>query len=159
MLQIRKIKPEDIKFVLELAKENNYSDGKLLSSIEGFLICESGSIKCGCGCMVPSDSGGLISWVMVAEGFRGQKLGSAITKALLNIADINGIKDVYAAAQPTAQLTAQPTGNCGAFLRAMGFEKTDNSKAMEDIRELLGVTADECYHVALEGYFKPCSQK
>ena len=90
MLQIRKIKPEDVDFILELAKESDYSRVKLLLNIENFLICESDSAKCGCGCLVPLGSSGLINWVMVAQSYRRKKLGGAITKALLNIADRKG---------------------------------------------------------------------
>lgn len=150
MLQIRKIKPEDIQFVLELAEENNCSQGKLLSNIEHFLVCESGNQRCGCGCLVPAGSEGFMNWVLVKKEYRRKKLGGAITKALLNIADINGIKAVYAA--------APPTGICGEFLTAMGFEKSSLSGG-ERIKEVLGVESNDCYRVSLEGYFKPCSQK
>jgi N-acetylglutamate synthase-like GNAT family acetyltransferase len=147
MLQIRKIKPEDIDFVLELAKELGCPEGKLLAHIENFLICESDRIKCGCGCLVPLGSTGLISWVMIRESHRGQKLGGAIIKALLNIADLRGIKEVYAA------------GICGEFLTAMGFVKFESKDGMEHMGEILGDVGMECYKVSLEGYFKTCSQK
>ncbi len=145
MLQIRRIKPEDIDFVLELAKESGCSEGKLLSNIENFLICESDSTKCGCGCLIPLGNTGIMSWVMVKESYRRSKLGGAITKALLNIADRKDIKEVYAA------------GICGDFLRAMGFIKQESKDIAVDIREILGDLGAEHYKVLLEGYFKPCS--
>ncbi|MHB1391788.1 MAG: GNAT family N-acetyltransferase [Clostridia bacterium] len=146
MLQIRKIKPEDIEFVLELAKESNCSIGKLLSNIEYFLICESDRVRCGCGCLVPHGNTGFISWIMVRESYRRKKLGGAITKALLNIADLKGIKEVYA------------VGMCGDFLKAMGFVKHVSKDEIEDIREYLGDIGTEFYSVSLKGYFKSCSQ-
>lgn len=148
MLQIRKIKPEDIDFVIELALENGCTTEKLLSNIEGFLICESDNVKCGCGCIVPSGDKGFMGWVIVSESHRRKKLGGAITKALLNIADLKGVKEVYAA------------NICGDFLKAMGFEIQENKAAIEDIKKVLGAeNASECYRVSLEGYFKPCSYK
>lgn len=147
MLQIRKIKPEDIDFILELAKESGFSNGKLLTNIENFLVCESNNVKCGCGCLIPLGSTGLISWIIVKESYRRQKLGGAIAKALLNIAERMGIKEVYAA------------GICGDFLSAMGFAKCESKKVIEDMGEKLGYIFEECFEVVLEGYFKPCSHK
>ena len=148
MLQIRKIKPEDISFVLELASEDGRPVGKLLSNIENFLICESESVKCGCGCIIPAGDKGFMSWVIVSESHRRKKLGGAITKALLNIADLKGVKEVYAA------------NICGDFLKAMGFEKKENKFTMDDLKEVFGdANVSECYRVSLEGYFKPCSQR
>ena len=45
MLQIRKIKPEDIEFVMKLTSENGCTEGRLLSNIENFLICENDNLK------------------------------------------------------------------------------------------------------------------
>ncbi len=148
MLQIRKIKPEDISFVQELASENGYTAGKLLSNIDGFLICESDNEKCGCGCIVLKESKGFLNWVIVSESHRRMKLGTAITKALLNIADLKGAKEVYAA------------NICGHFLKAMGFKKEENKNITADIKEIFGdISTPEYYRVSMEGYFKPCSQK
>lgn len=145
MFQVRKIRPEDVQFVMELAKENNCFEGKLLSNIEGFLICENNNIKCGCGCLAMSGDKGYIGWLLVSEGSRRQRFGEAVIKALLNVADKNGIKDVYA------------EGICGDFLTAMGFEKINGTE--QGMKEVLGLERPECYHVSLEGYFIPCSEK
>jgi N-acetylglutamate synthase-like GNAT family acetyltransferase len=148
MLQVRKIKPEDISFVLELASKNGCPVGKLLSNIEGFLICENDSVKCGCGCIISLGSKGFIGWVIVSEDYRRMKLGDAITRALLNIADLEGVKEVYAA------------GICGQFLEEMGFHKEADKKCITDIEEIFGFKyVSEYYKVSLEGYFKPCSRK
>ena len=148
MLQIRKVKPEDIGFIMKLTSENGFSGGKLLSNIENFLICESDNIKCGCGCLIASGDKGFMSCVIVSDDHRRKKLGGAIVKALLNIADLKGIAEVYAA------------GICGDFLKAMGFEVQDNKVAANDVKEVFGdISGSECYRVFLKGYFKPCSQK
>lgn len=151
MMQIRKIKPEDIQFVLDMAKDNNCLEGKLLSNIEGFLICENDKKRCGCGCLVMSEGKGYLGWVMVSEDSRGRKLGGTIMKALLNIADINGIKDVYAA--------PLPTGMCGEFLTAMGFEAIASTSVRRNLKEVLGLDNTENYHVSMDGYFKSCTGK
>ncbi|MDD4504001.1 MAG: hypothetical protein PHS15_04135 [Clostridiaceae bacterium] len=148
MFQIRKIRPEDIDFVMKVTSENGYPMGKLLSNIENFLICENDNVKCGCGCIILLDGKGYISWLTVIKGYRRQKLGDAIARALLNIADLKGIEEVYGA------------GICGDFLEAMGFEKQKDTAVMNDIKEIIGeTTASEYYRVFLKGYFKPCSQK
>ncbi|HYE83822.1 MAG TPA: GNAT family N-acetyltransferase [Clostridia bacterium] len=148
MLHIRKIKPEDIGFVMGLATEKHGVEGRLLSNIENFLICENDGIKCGCGCLVAKEDKGCVGWVIVDEKYRRNKLGSAITKALLNIADYKGIKEVYAA------------GICGDFLATMGFEETECKSVLEAVKAVLGDTdSQKCYRVSLEGYFKPCNQK
>lgn len=148
MIQIRKIKPEDISFVMDITLKNGYSMGKLLSNIENFLICEDNGTRCGCGCIILKNEKGYISWITVIEEYRRQKLGDAIVKALLNIADLKGIKKVYA------------VETCKDFLKAMGFEKDNNDAVIDDIREVIDETnTSEYYKVLLEGYFKPCSQK
>lgn len=147
MLQIRRTKPEDIGFIMEIASKNGCPAEKLLSHIEGFLVCEVDGVKCGCGCIILKENKGFMSWVIVSDGHRRKKLGSAIVKALLNIADLKGVKEVYAA------------NVCGEFLEAMGFYKEDGKKGIEDMEDVFGsINISEYYRVSLEGYFKPCSQ-
>jgi N-acetylglutamate synthase-like GNAT family acetyltransferase len=148
MFQIRRIKPEDIGFVMEVTSINGYSRGKLLSNIQNFMICEDVNIKCGCGCIVFLNGKGYISWLTVIEGHRRQKLGDALARALLNIADLKGIDEVYG------------VGICEDFMKAMGFEKENNSTVMDVIKDVIGETeASDYFRVLLDGYFKPCSQK
>lgn len=146
MLQIRRIKPEDISFIMELASKNGYSTGKLLLNLENFLVCELDNIKCGCGCIVIKEGKGYVGWVMVSESHKRQKLGSAITKALLNIADVKGVKEAYA------------TGICGKFLEKNGFIKQEDKHVCDEIMDVLGEEEEsKCYRVSLEGYFTSCS--
>lgn len=149
MLQIRKIKPEDIGFIIDINSKYGLPGSKVLSNIEHFLICEDENIKCGCGCLVPYEGKGYISCVIVDEGHRRKKLGSAITKALLNIADLQGIEEVYA------------SGICEPFLQALGFEKHDTGSALKDgFIEAIGNTGTTDYfRVFLKDYFKPCPQE
>ncbi len=148
MFQIRRIKPEDIDFVLKLIGECGISQGKLLSNIEGFLICEDNNTRCGCGCLAAKGGEGFINWIAVSEGSRRNGLGTAITKALLNIADHNGVEEVYA------------PGICPDFLKALGFRETGCEAPADRARAVLGAS-EACgyYMVPIEGYFKPCSQK
>jgi len=148
MLQIRKIKRSDIDFVIEITSENRFPGDKLLSSIENFLICESDGEKCGCGCIALFGGKGYISWVVIKERYRRQRFGDAIVRALLNIADLRGVEEVYA------------VGICEDFLKSMGFERQENSSAVDDIKKMIGDSGDsEYYRVSLKNYFKPCSQR
>jgi N-acetylglutamate synthase-like GNAT family acetyltransferase len=148
MLQVRRIKPEDISFVLELTSESEIGGDKILSNIESFVICEIDKVKCGCGCLVIRGSEGFLNWIAVNEVNRGKGFGGVITKALLNIADHNGIEEVYA------------PGICIDFLKKMGFGETSCEAAADRAREVLGSTeTNVLYNVSLKNYFKPCSEK
>lgn len=148
MFQIRKIKPEDIDFVIDITSKNEFSGEKLLSNIESFLICENNGEKCGCGCMILHNGKGYISWVAVEEPHRRQKFGDAIIRALLNIADLKGIEEVYA------------VDICGKFLESMGFEKQSGGSVSDEIKKVIGLKDDPDYFkVFLKGYFKSCPQK
>lgn len=148
MFQIRRIKPEDIGFVMQLTTENGIDRGKLLANIENFLICEDNNIKCGCGCLVTYVSKGFLNWVAVSEGHRGNGFGSAITKALLNIAEHKGVEEVYA------------PGICTDFLKVLGFEESSCKPDVDRAMEVLGDTGTYLfYKVSLKDYFKTCSQK
>ena len=82
------------------------------------------------------------------EGHRRKKLGGAITKALLNIADLHGIEEVFAA------------GICKDFLQAMGFEKYNGAGLEAGFKDVIGdIGTSEYYRVFLKDYFKPCSHK
>ncbi|MGI6584352.1 MAG: GNAT family N-acetyltransferase [Gracilibacteraceae bacterium] len=147
MIQIRKIKPEDIGFVIDITSKYGFTGNKILSNIEHFLICEDNYNKCGCGCLVPYEGKGFINCIIVAEEHRRKKLGSAITKALLNIADMQGIEEVYA------------SGICETFLQAMGFEKYTGIDVADDFKKAVGDTGEsEFYRVFLKDYFNPCSE-
>jgi N-acetylglutamate synthase-like GNAT family acetyltransferase len=154
MLQIRKVKPEDVQFVWEMAEKGNWSREQLSVNLDGFLICESDGVKCGCGCLINNEGIGILNWVEVIEGYRGRRLGTAIVKALLNIADRNMITDVY-----TAIPSATPGEGCARFLASLEFRPVDGMAERDKIQAVLGEGCGECYHVSLEGYFKPCSEK
>ncbi len=145
MLKIRKIVPEDIEFIIDINSESRFTGDKLLSNIGNFLVCEIDGVKSGCGCIALSSDNGFISWVTVKAGYRRQRYGDAIVRALLNIADLRGIKKVYG------------TGICGSFLISMGFEKQCNRIVINEIKKVFGDNSiSEYYGVSLIGYFKHC---
>jgi len=148
LFQIRKIKPEDIGFITELTVENGIYEGKLLENIEGFVVCENDKALRGCGCLIANGSRGYINWVAISREARRDKLGSAVVKALLNIAEHKGVDKVYA------------PGICPGFLHALGFSETSCGPEDDQAREVLGLkSVENIFEVSLEGYFKPCSQK
>lgn len=148
MFQIRKVKPEDIGFIMELTSKNGIYEGKLLENIEDFLVCENDNSLRGCGCLITRGRKGYMNWIAISREARREKLGSAVVKALLNIAEHKGIEKVYA------------PGICPGFLAALGFEETSDIQEVEMVQEVLGSSgAGKAYEVSLEGYFKPCTQK
>lgn len=148
MFQVRKMKPEDLGFVMNLVEEAGLERGKLLSNLEGFLVCEDNHEKCGCGCLADDGSIGCLYWLAVNESHRRKSLGSAIVKSLINIAENKGIKEIYA---PVV---------CEEFLKASGFGETSLDAFCESTRAVLGLTQNyNMYKVSVEGYFKPCSSK
>jgi N-acetylglutamate synthase-like GNAT family acetyltransferase len=146
MFQIRKMKPEDLGFVLSLVEDSGMERGKLLTNLESFLVCEDNHEKCGCGCIAADGSTGYMYWLAVNEGHRRKSLGSAIVKALINIAENNGIKEIYT------------PGGCDTFLKTLYFEETSPEPCHERLSEVLGLSKSyDIYKVSVEGYFKPCS--
>jgi len=148
MFQIRKIMPGDISFIMELTKKSGIYEGRLLENIENFVVCENNKALCGCGCLTVHGREGYMNWVAVAEKDRRNTLGSAVVKALLNIAEHKGAEMVYT------------PGICPDFLKSLGFAETSSSRAVAGTTELLGIPGTRnVFEVSLEGYFKPCSQK
>lgn len=146
MIQVRKVKPEDIGFIIDITSKYGLPDNKYLSNIDHFLICEDQNTKCGCGCLIPHDGKGYINCVIVDEEHRRKKFGDAIVRALLNIADLQGIGYVYA------------SGICEDFLYAMGFEKYNSTDIEDSVKKVIGDSGHlDYYRVSLKGYFKPCS--
>ncbi len=148
MFQIRKVKPEDIGFIMELTREAGIHEGRLLENIESFLVCENEKALRGCGCVIIQGNRGYMNWVAISREARREKLGSAVVKALLNIAERKGVEKVYA------------LGICPGFLGALGFEETSCCTEADLAREALGASSvSSIYEVSLEGYFKPCTHK
>ncbi|HWR60051.1 MAG TPA: GNAT family N-acetyltransferase [Clostridia bacterium] len=148
MFQIRKITPGDIDFIIGLTKESGIHEGRLLENIRDFVVCENNRALCGCGCLTVRGSEGYMNWVAVAGADRRSQLGSAIVKALLNIAEHRGVEVVYT------------PGICPDFLKALGFAETSSSRAIAGTMKVFGIAgACDIFEVYLEGYFKPCSPK
>lgn len=146
MFQIRKVKPEDIGFIIELAKVTGIYEGRLLENIESFLVCENDKALRGCGCLIIKGNRGYMNWVAISGEARREKLGSAVVKALLNIAEHKGVEKVYA------------PGICPGFLHSLGFEETSCCMEADLARDALGASdVNSIYEVSLEGYFKPCT--
>ncbi|MGE5632505.1 MAG: GNAT family N-acetyltransferase [Caulobacteraceae bacterium] len=146
MIQIRKAAAYDIEFITDTLSGSRQPGDKLLSNLEHFLICESGRVKCGCGCVRTIRDICVINWLIVTKDNRGQKLGSAILKALLNIADLSGAKVAYAPAF------------CEGFLKSLKFTKSEKEAVPEFTAVFGPYDCSNWFEVSLEGYFKSCSQ-
>lgn len=147
MIKIRKATAEDAGFILDILSGNFHDNDLILSNLEGFVICEVGDEKCGCGCVKVSGEKGYVNWLVIREKDRRQKLGSAVMKALLNIADLKGAKQVYSKA------------DCHDFLKSLKFEVV-NEELPEEYYGFFS-RGENCrlYKVSLEGYFGSCAQK
>lgn len=147
MIQIRKAKAEDIHFINNIISVNYRNINIKISDEENFLICEVGGEKCGCGFLEMNNKECYINWLAIKKEYRRQKLGSAIVKALLNIADLKGIEEAYMLSP------------CEDFSKSLGFEK-EYRTLPQYYSTIFGQAAiNFLYKVSLAGYFGTCMQK
>lgn len=147
MIHVRKADNGDLEFIQELVSRENRSGSEIEANLECFLICESGTERCGAGCARVSGDKGFINWVTVKIEYRRQKLGSAIMKALLNIMDLRGVKEAYVLSVSEE------------FLLNLEFYRTEEELS-QDYEKFFGAPAKgNLYKVSLDGYFRTCSQK
>lgn len=147
MIQIRKAKAEDIRFINDILSDEYKNINVRITKEENFLVCEDGGEKCGCGFLEMNDKECYINWLAVKKEYRRHKLGSAIVKALLNIADLKGAEKAYMLSP------------CEEFSKSLRFER-DNVILPQYYSTIFGQAAINClYKVSLEGYFGTCAHK
>ncbi|MFZ5353520.1 MAG: GNAT family N-acetyltransferase [Bacillota bacterium] len=152
MITIRNVKPEDVDSVLKLFADNKSNEKGVLANIKDFMLCEASGKVLGCGCAVIRNEEVYLNCLLVDQASRRDRIGSSIVKALLNHAELAGVKKAYL-------MTAVP--EFADFLR---FEKISEDsfykERLEIFREAFnGNICGSIYFTALEDYFKPCCIK
>jgi N-acetylglutamate synthase-like GNAT family acetyltransferase len=117
-----------------------------------FTVCQDGNNLLGCGCGIIKADSVYIHLILVQNEYRKQKIGSSIVKAILNTADLSGIKQAYMKCQYEA------------FAKSLRFEALehheDNIEIYNAFNEIYHSNIFEhIYTTKIEGYFKPCCCK
>ena len=144
MILIRKADAADAADILRMTAHYTSDEEQVAGLIDKFMVCEVSGAVCGCGCSVIHEDKCLINWVYVDKAFRNNSCGYAIVKALLNIADLQGIQKVYAA------------GNCERFFTKLGFKALEerSEELAAAFTELYGESSSEgIYYLSLIDYF------
>ncbi len=152
MINIRKLTPEDVERVLGLFEASAANTKGVLANLKDFMLCESGSEILGCGCGIVKDNEVFVNCVLVKEASRRDKIGSAIVKAILNQAELNGAKKAY-------MLTSVP--QLAEYLK---FDRMSEGTVYKEKQQFFieaynGNLSGAIYFANLEGYFKPCCCK
>ncbi len=155
MIQIRKANIEDKESIKHILCEAGKSEEYILDKLLDFSVCQDGSDILGCACGIIKDEAVYISFITVRKAYRKQKIGSSIVKAILNTADLSGVKRAYMLCDPE---------NFAKYLRFERLECKENNelirKQFNDIYHSSDVSSSgsqlSLYWANLEGYFKPC---
>lgn len=152
MIRVRRLVPADLEALQQLLKNAGIPMDKAMSLLMDFMICESDERIIGFGCLKAEDDIGYLDWIYIDEAHRRGKMGSTIVKALLNAADLKGVKDIYTA------LCCDTASGCDGFLRSLRFRPHSPAgpALAERFAEIFGSRLDAFYHVPLLDYFKSC---
>lgn len=157
MIRVRRPVPADLEALQQLLKKAGVPMDKAMGLLMEFMVCQSDESIIGFGCLKPAGEIGYLNWVYINEASRKDKLGNTIVKALLNSADLKGVRDVYAALSSGTTLCSD-LPFCDAFLRSLRFEllSLPLPAVQEQYSGIFGSSADRFYHVSLVDYFKSC---
>ncbi len=146
MIRIRRLLPMDLTALEQILRKADLPLNKAIGLLPDFMVCESDGVIVGIACLKAEAEKGYLNWVYVDEESRRRKLGSALVKALLNSAELEGVRTVYTA------------GDCSAFLASVRFEPlTSPSPAVSDaFAVIFGQETSLLFSVSLVDYFKSC---
>lgn len=148
MLQIRKIKPEELSIAKQMIIITYQLSDIELSNIENIAVCISDNQLVGCGCSVQIEKQCYLHWICVEKEYRRTNLGTAIVKYLLNIEEKKGAIAAYLSTP------------CESFANKLGFTVLEKNNDIEIKNKFYEIYKDKninsCYYASLINYFKPC---
>lgn len=147
MLFITKAKPQDKDTVLKFLKDEGFPTVDIDKFLPTFMIAELDGEKIGTAGIEIYGNNGLMRSIIIAKEYRGQLLGNTLVKSVLNMADLRGVKKVYALAKNEQQ---------ERFLSQFGFQRTCDKDIEESCRPsqlLVESTNDQPMALSLAGYF------
>ncbi|MGB7604390.1 MAG: hypothetical protein WBL93_02825 [Lutisporaceae bacterium] len=152
MIEIRRLQPKDLEYLYNNAETLSFDKTCMLDKLEHMMLISIGNIICGIGCSMLFENKCLINWVYIANDYRRDCMGTALVKAILNSAELNGAK------------TAYMSGSCEQFASNLKFNRVEENDEFQKIEKLYNNFFGErfehnFYKVGLVDYFKPCSCK
>lgn len=151
MIQVRKVKPNDIEELYKNAEELSFDPTLMLDKLENMMLVLNGGTVCGIGFGIQDEEMCLLNWVYISKDYRKDRLGTALVKTILNNAELSGSSTAYL------------SGFCDEFAASLRFEKVEEGGELTGIKEQynkhFGNYEDNFYKVSLIDYFKPCCGK
>lgn len=152
MIEIRRVLPKDLEYLYNNAEALCFDKAYMLDKLEHMMLILVGNVICGIGCGVIFENKCLLNWVYIANDYRRDCMGTALVKAILNNAELNGAKTAYL------------SGSCEQFASNLKFSRVEENDELQEIERLYNNFFGESfehsfYKVSLIDYFKPCSCK
>ena len=152
MIQVRKVKPEDLETIYKNAEVLNYEQLTMSSKLENMMIVIDNNEICGIGFYINIDNKCILNWIHVNKVHRRKQLGTVLVKTMLNSAEHQGA------------LQANLPCECNDFAEFLSFERVVEADDIMDINQLYNELyqvkpMQNIYKVSLIDYFKPCNHK
>lgn len=152
MIQVRKVKPEDLETIYKNAEVLNYEQLTMSSKLENMNIVIDNNEICGIGFYINIDNKCILNWIHVNKVHRRKQLGTVLVKTMLNSAEHQGA------------LQANLPCECNDFAEFLSFERVVEADDIMDINQLYNELyqvkpMQNIYKVSLIDYFKPCNHK
>ena len=145
MFFIRRPRIEDIQKLTKMLLANGVTpDGS--DERQDYYVCINNDSICGYGVLINHEDNCLIKDVYVIEDYRRNKFGSSMVKAMLNSAEIHGVK------------TAFCFTSSKEFVEHLGFKPANVNEIPNSFKAFMNTkdTANDIYSVSLSEYFN-CS--
>lgn len=151
MIQVRKVQPDDLKYLYEHAEELYFNSETMTTKLEHMSVVLDGGEIAGIGFSVKVNEICLLNWIFVKEDKRRERLGTMLVKTMLSVSEQQG-----------AVQALMPGTQC-EFPEFLGFDKLSNPQTIREIEALYAEKYQSSnptyYQVSLIDYFKPCSCK
>lgn len=122
-VDVRRAGPSDSGFVERVLRANELVVPDDPAAIEDTFVCEADGERIGVGALEGHGDAALLRSVAIDEPVRGRGYGTALCTRLLEMADANGIAEIYLF-----------TASAAEFFATFGFDRTDRESVPESIR-------------------------
>lgn len=152
MIQVRKVKPEDLQYLFEKLSKLSFDKASILERLDETMIVINSNQLCGVGAGLNVENKCLLNWIYIEESFRRDRMGTALVKTILSNGEQKGALQAYI------------IGECGDFAEFLGFQKVEDAEEQSQITSLYkqaygSIGNGDLYKVSLIDYFKPCNHR
>jgi N-acetylglutamate synthase-like GNAT family acetyltransferase len=150
MIQVRKVQPKDLDYILTNVEALNFDKVLMLKNLENMMIIVDNNEICGLGFYINIENQCILNWIHIKQEHRRKQLGTMLVKTMLNSAEHQGA------------LQAFLQGECEDFAEFLGFQNIIEDEEIKDITKLYDQLYQsrilhKLYKVSLIDYFKPCN--